>query len=339
MSPPEYSLPAGSWVLVTGANGFIASHIIDRILDHGYKVRGTVRAEKPWLNEFYQSKYGPDSFETAIVPKLEEEGSLDTCMEGMSGVIHVANNNSFNPDPNTVITEVVAMSLNVLKTASRVESVKRVIITSSVVAAYSKAPGEPGDMIIDETTWNDYSVKAAWDPETPDAEKPSIVYNASKVESERAAWKWVAENKPHFVFNSVLPNVNFGTMFFPEKQFSAMGLTRTLLQGSTLAMQIMPSRQWYSNVQDTARVHVIALLDLNVQSERIFACAAPYSWNEVIPILRTRYPDNSLIPDPHSEEGIPNMDIVPAKRSGELLRSFYGRSWMGLEESISMGFD
>lgn len=33
-------------VCVTGANGFLASHIVDELLRRGYKVRGTVRSVK-----------------------------------------------------------------------------------------------------------------------------------------------------------------------------------------------------------------------------------------------------------------------------------------------------
>lgn len=36
----------------------------------------------------------------------------------------------------------------------------------------------------------------------------AIIYSASKTEAERAAWKWVEENKPNFVLNTVQPNFN-----------------------------------------------------------------------------------------------------------------------------------
>lgn len=55
-------------------------------------------------------------------------------------------------------------------------------------------------------TWNDAAVKAAWDENTPADVKPFVVYAASKTEGERAAWRWIKENKPEFTFNSVLPN-------------------------------------------------------------------------------------------------------------------------------------
>jgi hypothetical protein len=55
-------------------------------------------------------------------------------------------------------------------------------------------------------TWNDASVKAAWDENTPAEIKALMVYAASKTEGERAAFNWVKKNKPGFVFNSVLPD-------------------------------------------------------------------------------------------------------------------------------------
>ena len=33
-------------VLVTGSTGFLAAHVIKVLLDHGFKVRGTVRSIK-----------------------------------------------------------------------------------------------------------------------------------------------------------------------------------------------------------------------------------------------------------------------------------------------------
>lgn len=89
MSTTNYSIPSDLWVLVTGANGFIATHVIEAFLAQGYKVRGTVRSEKPWVDEYFKGKYGPANFETVIVPKLEEDGALDGCLADVGGVVHV----------------------------------------------------------------------------------------------------------------------------------------------------------------------------------------------------------------------------------------------------------
>jgi hypothetical protein len=44
------------------------------------------------------------------------------------------------------------------------------------------------------------------------------VYSASKMQSEQAAWKFMEEEKPGFVFNTVLPNANIGYILSVEHQ-------------------------------------------------------------------------------------------------------------------------
>lgn len=89
MSQKQYALPRGSRILVTAANSYIGSNIVDLLLELGFQVRGTVRAEKPWLNNLFEKKYGKDRFETVIVPGAEKEGAFDDVLDGVAGIIHV----------------------------------------------------------------------------------------------------------------------------------------------------------------------------------------------------------------------------------------------------------
>ncbi|KAM0425855.1 hypothetical protein ACHAPT_008793 [Fusarium lateritium] len=78
---PEISNPAvppDSLVLVTGVNGFLGSHISDQFLQHGYKVRGTVRnLEKcEWLIKYFETKYGAGRFELVKVSDMAAEGAF-----------------------------------------------------------------------------------------------------------------------------------------------------------------------------------------------------------------------------------------------------------------------
>lgn len=61
-------------------------------------------------------------------------------------------------------------------------------------------------------TWNDAAVEAAWSETTPAEQKAYVVYATSKLEAERKAWKWVEDNKPEFVLNTILPNMNVSAL-------------------------------------------------------------------------------------------------------------------------------
>lgn len=86
---PTTAIPKGSLILVTGANGYIASNIVDLLLELGYRVRGTVREHKPWLTELFEKRHAKDCFETVVTANMEEPGAFDEAMQDVAGVIHV----------------------------------------------------------------------------------------------------------------------------------------------------------------------------------------------------------------------------------------------------------
>lgn len=78
------ALPKGSLVLVTGANGFLASHVVDQLLQAGYNVRGTVRevSKAAWLKEYIEANYGTGRFEVAEVPDMAADNAFDEAVKG-----------------------------------------------------------------------------------------------------------------------------------------------------------------------------------------------------------------------------------------------------------------
>jgi nucleoside-diphosphate-sugar epimerase len=89
MSQREYALPRGSTVVVTGANGYIGSHVVDQLLELGFHVRGTIRSEKPWLDRLFEERHGKGQYESVIVPRMDVPGALDEAVKGATGLIHV----------------------------------------------------------------------------------------------------------------------------------------------------------------------------------------------------------------------------------------------------------
>ncbi len=79
-------------VLVTGASGFIASHIVKKLLDRGYKVRGTVRG-KPSKYDFLHA-LAPQSNPKALELfqcDLSKNENWDKAVAGCTYVFHTAN--------------------------------------------------------------------------------------------------------------------------------------------------------------------------------------------------------------------------------------------------------
>lgn len=84
LSPSDTAFPAGSLVLVTGASGFMATHIVDQLLLAGYHVRGTVRDKQKaaWTVEFFSARYGSGKFSAIIVPEMSTIGAFDEAVKG-----------------------------------------------------------------------------------------------------------------------------------------------------------------------------------------------------------------------------------------------------------------
>jgi len=80
----ESAIPKGSTVLVTGANGFIASHVADQLLQAGFKVKGTVRSEDKGrlITEIFEKRHGKDAFSYAVVEDMAAEDAFRDAMKG-----------------------------------------------------------------------------------------------------------------------------------------------------------------------------------------------------------------------------------------------------------------
>jgi nucleoside-diphosphate-sugar epimerase len=88
-------------VLVTGANGYLATWVVKKYLEAGYSVRGTVRSltKSAFVKDKF-AQYG-DRFELVVVEDITKDGAFDGAVKGVDAIAHTASPfhyNSTNPD-------------------------------------------------------------------------------------------------------------------------------------------------------------------------------------------------------------------------------------------------
>ncbi|CAG5128697.1 unnamed protein product, partial [Candidula unifasciata] len=183
-------------VLVTGASGFVATHVIKQLQEAGYRVRGTVRNLKDEQKKKHLYKLCPSArhqLELAEADLLNPQSWIEAA-QGCTYIHHVASPLPVeNPKhEEEVIRPAVEGALNVLRAAAAVGTVKRVVMTSSVVAVAggNKTP-------YTETDWVDPS-------------QPGILaYSKSKILAERAAWDYVQHLPENQKLEFVVVNPGF----------------------------------------------------------------------------------------------------------------------------------
>ena len=144
--------------------------------------------------------------------------------------------------------------ISVLRAAAAQPTVKNFVLTSSSYACFWPTPNVELD--IGEDTWNEESVEKAYSLAETDPLKPWHIYGASKVLVERAAWKFMKEEKPTFSMNTVMPNATFGPILDPEQVTSTAGMLKGLFEGNWAAFSgVMPRKltfiQSYYNMCST----------------------------------------------------------------------------------------
>lgn len=73
-------------VLVTGASGFVASHIIRQFLQAGYKVRGSVRSESSAEKVRRTHSNYAAALSFAFVEDISVPGAFDEAVKDVDGV-------------------------------------------------------------------------------------------------------------------------------------------------------------------------------------------------------------------------------------------------------------
>jgi nucleoside-diphosphate-sugar epimerase len=190
--------PADGPVAVTGAAGFIGSHIVLTLVRHGYEVRACVRDTGNITNTAHLSamnSIGPGSVSLHSCD-MTIPGIYDDVFKGCFGIFHAAAEmgNLEGSTPRKVYDGGLIATQMLMDSVSKAGTVKRLVYTSSFAAVGHPAPDGP----YTEDSWADMNQDkrpegATWDMETVEHNR-EVAYAMTKVESERFVY---AEAEKH----------------------------------------------------------------------------------------------------------------------------------------------
>ncbi|MEJ7728977.1 MAG: aldehyde reductase [Polyangiaceae bacterium] len=247
--------PSTDTVLVTGATGFVAKHCIAALLRAGYAVRGTVRdlARAEAVRAAVHDAGGEPARLSFAVGALDDDAGWAEAVAGCGGVLHVASPFPVAEPkrPEDVVRPAREGTLRVLR-AARDAGVRRVVLTSSVLAVTLPLRDEPGH-IYDERDWTD--------PERSGL----TAYMASKAIAERAAWDFVRREGKGLELVAVNPALVLGPVLDADLSAS-LEVLRLMARGSY--PMVPRARLNVCDVRDVAEVHVRALSEPAAAGER-----------------------------------------------------------------------
>lgn len=333
MSPEERLVAPGCVIFLTGANGYLGSHTVEQLLDLGYKVRGSVRSLDKIANlkARWDAKY-PGRFEAVEIVDLAKKGAFDNVLDGVSGFAHTAADVTFSTDFDSVVNLSVQSTLNALRAATAHDSIKSFVLTSSYVAATMPQTGKDGNHIGPDS-WNNEAEGMARSLPNDHFAKGFATYMAAKVAGEQAAWKYVKEEKPSYVFNTVLPGFCIGEVLDTEKQWgSTGGILRDIFLGKSYELAKGTPIQAMVLSTDVGLVHVGALVLGGINNQRLYATGHLATWNDMLAIFRSNYPNKRFHDDfdPRRIEQTSYDDAV----AGDILKRLGRSGWKPLEEAI-----
>jgi len=252
-------------VLVTGATGYIAGHCIRELLEHGYRVRGTVRslvnpAKTEHLRRIAAQLGG--SLELVEADLTSDRGWRDA-VAGCTFVQHVASPfpAEVPKDEMDLIRPAVDGAKRVLQASADSGTVKRVVMTSSVAAVAFGHKDSNGAV----RTEADWSIAENCD-----------AYPKSKTLAERAAWDFVAAlpTEQRFELAVINPGFVLGPLLNADQGTSGE-LVRKLMARE---MPACPEIGFAPvDVRDVAIAHRLAM-ELPQAAGNRYICAGEHLW-------------------------------------------------------------
>jgi nucleoside-diphosphate-sugar epimerase len=285
-------------VFITGGSGHIGSRVIVDALETGYSVRAAVRsqekADKILSMHPVKSLNPGEKLDFVIVPDLLMDGAYDKALKGATYAIHVASpiseahkeGMSFET---TFIDPAVKGTLNILEAAKKSGSVRRVVITSSILGITSyKDHVTPGD-----TIFNEKSRTTSYPEPYADA---SEAYAVGKAKALNETEAWMEREKASITFDvvNIFPGFVIGRDELMTDASDAFRGTNKVILGPIKGLDWGSVSGCSVHVCDVAMAHIKSL-DSKIPGNQGFLLVSEgvkgTHWENMFEIVAQHFPD------------------------------------------------
>jgi len=256
-------------VLVTGISGYVGQHVAAQLLNDGYEVVGTVRSlSKSAAPKSALAAVAPIDKLSFVEADLLSDSGWDAAMAECNYVMHVASPFfvAVPKDESVLIKPAVEGTERVL-TAAKKAGVKRIVLTSSIVAMTSGLPsGRYGT-----DSWSNLHANIG-------------AYAKSKTLAEMAAWEMVKDESMELV--TINPGFILGPPLGAVGDGQSVAMISDFISGKfpmipDIAMGMI-------DVRDVARLHVAALESTEAAGKRFIAASKePITMSHLASVLRS----------------------------------------------------
>lgn len=335
-----------SRVVVTGANGFIASHVISRLLLLGFQVVGTVRSkDKANAVRKTHEQLSPESanlLQTAIVEDITDPEAysalFDSCQP--AAILHLASPFGYSVDDyeRDLMQPAVRGTEAVFKAAARTPSVQRIIHTNSFACIYDASLGPRPGYVYTSKDWCPLTYE-----DGVQAANAPVAYRASKAVAEKTAWELMAapEFSGAFDLISLCPAMVFGP--FLDTPFSLPQSLEDLNTSNKLVWDVVSAGEQttvpptkgpvWVDVRDVAEAHVRALTNPSLGGRRMLLAEGVYCSQEIADVAREvarKHSHRIPLGNPGMREADTHFGVDSSVEASDL-----GINWRNLSETLS----
>ncbi|PKK53934.1 hypothetical protein CI102_1181 [Trichoderma harzianum] len=310
--------PSEQTLLITGANGFLAGHVIKEALEQGYDIRGTVRSPESAKKIRHLFAEYAERFSVFVIRDLTQRDNYENAFVGVSkpitGVISIAAPFTLKVEDNCrqLLDPAIQGAIAMLEAVNLYgPSVQRVVTTSSFTAIIDLSKGFRPGHVYSEEDWNPMTYAEA--------------ANADAVSAYSS-----------FSVSTINPPLIFGPHIGGITNLQHLNESTAVLWSLLDAKEVPPTDfAGFVDVRVAAKAHIEAYKRPEAGGHR-FLVASPFSYQAAVDALREDIPELvNRIP-----EGTKGMDIsdtvysVSGKKAEKILEIQY----MPLRESLRDSF-